>query len=244
MPDADRVQSTLVYQALLSNPLNILRQLTLNVAPLAPVADGAVTNLFFAAGLHDLAIDSTQALAAGSVGAHVDAGIQRAMMATSMRGHALPVGAGGGARHQATVLRPGAGADLWVTEMQTGCTVLIVDWGGGQYSMTHMQPSTDAQFNRFGQAVLGAGRATRAGYQNAWLKQELTSVITNTGGAPQYYIMIQSMFDTWRGNVVQVVGVRQRGQFQFYRQKQNGNVITVEHLTWCGWYSFLPYRSY
>jgi len=169
------------------------------------------------------------------------------MVVSPMRGNTLPVGGGVGGRHQATGLlnAVGAGAALWVTEMQTGCTVLIVDWGGGQYSLVHLQPSQDTQFNTVGQAILNAGSLARNAYQNIWLKREMTTVVQNTAGAPQRYIMIQSMFETARGSVTQVLGIFQGGQFEFYRQRQTPPAARVaEHLQWSTWRSYMPYFSY
>lgn len=241
MPNHHRVQSTLVYQGLLSNPRNILRQMAFSVNALPGGADGAASNLFFAVGANGMVVDQVAATAAALANVHVDGAIQKTMLVSNMRGYNLAVGIGG--RHQPTNA-VAAGADLWVTEMQTGCTVLIIDWGGNQYSLMHLQPSDDAQFNRLGRGIINLSNFTRSSYKNAWLKSESTTIVGNTGGAPQYYIMIQSMFDASSGRAVQVVGVRRHGKFEFYRQKQYGNNLTLDHLAWCGWYSYLPYRSY
>ena len=73
--------------------------------------------------------------------------------------------------------------------------------------MVHLQPSQATQFNTVGQAILNAGSLARSAYQNIRLKQEMTTVVQNTAGAPQRYIMIQSMFETARGSVTQVLGI-------------------------------------
>jgi hypothetical protein len=243
------------YAALVANPLATLQQRTLMVNGLPPVADATVSSLYFASANNDLAIDQTELMAWNLIMGNQDGVIQRRMLVSCMRGSGLAVGAGVGARHQATrtVQAGAAGADLWVTEVQTGCTVLILDWGGDNYSMIHLQPSADNQFNRLGQGLMDVGYYTqritgehlfRNAYKNTWLKKEITTIVSNTGAVPRYYIMIQSMFEASRGGSTQVLGVRQHGRFQFFRQRQNGANLLVEHLQWCGWYAMVPYRSY
>lgn len=243
MPNSDTQATMRVYQRLLGDPLNILQQHDLVVSPLPAVRDGTAAQLFFAAGIHGIAIDPQQDGAASLAGCHVDGSIQQTMLVSAARGHALPVGAGAGARHQAT-RRSAATHDLWVTELQTGCSVLILDWGSNQYSMIHLQPSADNQFNRLGRAILGASTFSYNAYKNSWLRSELTTIVGNTGGTPQHYILVQSMFDASRDIFVQVIGVRRNGRFEFYRQTRHGETLRAEHLAWSGWYSLLPYRSY
>jgi hypothetical protein len=247
MPVQDRIYTTNTFDALVANPLNTLQNNDLVVNGLPVANDGTVHNLWFAARGISMAIDQSDVLAAGLVTGPPDCSIQRAMVVSPMRSNALPPGALPGNRHEATgQLNPGAvGANLWVTEMQTGCTILIADWGGGLYSMIHLQPSQDQQFNQVGQAVLNAGETARNAYQNAWLKQEVTTIMENTGPAPQSYIMIQSMFETARGNVTQVIGVRNGNQFQFFRQRQTPPATrVVEQLQWTPWRTYVPYSSY
>ncbi|HUZ04523.1 MAG TPA: hypothetical protein VMU62_04125 [Acidobacteriaceae bacterium] len=246
---ADALHAMQVYNNLLLNPVLTLQQHDLMVNPLPAVNCATVRNLWFAAYGINIVIDQTAAMACGMAGGIMgppDCGLQRAMVVSPMRGHGLPIGAAAGARHRPTGLfnAAGAGANLWVTEMQTGCSVLIVEWGGGQYSMTHLQPSQDAQFNLLGRAILSTGSFAYNAYKNTWLKQELTAVVSNTGGAPQRYILIQSMFETARGPVTQVLGVRNGAQFNFYRQRQTIANRVVEHLQWSTWRSYLPYFSY
>jgi hypothetical protein len=144
-------------------------------------------------------------------------------------------------------------SDLWVTEMQNGCTVLIVDWGNGRYSLTHLQPYMDEQFTLVGRAVMGLGGYTRRVtgeaffknvYKNQWLKKEMTDMVTATGGTPQYYIMVQSMFESSRRRTAQVIGVRRENRFTFYRQSKRARDYQVTELKWSGWYSWLPYFTY
>ncbi len=246
---ADALHAMQVYNNLLLNPVLTLQQHDLMVNPLPAVNCATVRNLWFAAYGINIVIDQTAAMACGMAGGIMgppDCGLQRSMVVSPMRGFGLPVGAAAGARHRQTgILNAGAtAANLWVTEMQTGCTVLIVDWGGGQYSVTHLQPSQDAQFNQLGRAIMWTSNFAHNAYKNTWLKQEMTTVIQNTGGAPQRYIMIQSMFETARGPVTQVIGIRNGIQFQFYRQRQTIANRVVEHLQWSTWRSYLPYFSY
>ncbi len=242
---ADALHTMQVYNNLLATPVATLQNHDLMVNQLPAVNCATVRNLWFAAFGPSIVIDQAGAMAAGLVMGPNDCAVQRSMVVSPMRGFGLPVGAGAGARHRATGILNAAAtaANLWVTEMQTGCTVLIVDWGAGQYSMTHLQPSQDAQFNMLGRALMWTGNFARNAYKNTWLKQEVTSVIGNTVGAPQRYIMVQSMFEAARGPVTQVIGVRNGAQFTFYRQRAAAARV-VEQLQWSTWYAYLPYFSY
>ncbi|WP_233835578.1 hypothetical protein [Paraburkholderia sp. ZP32-5] len=237
-----------VYNDLLHNPLTVLSQyhLTVNILP---AVNGATTrNVWIAAYGTDIGIDQSAGMAAAIPAGPPDCAVQRSMIVSPMRGHQLPVGAGIGGRHRAAeIFNAGAaaGANLWVTELQSGCTVLVLDWGASRYSLVHLQPSTDAQFNPLGQAIVQSSYTGLNAYKNLWLKQEMTTVVNNTGlGSPQRYIMIQSMFETYRGAVTQVIGIRQGTAFRFYRQRQNGNALRAEELDWSTWYSYVPYMSY
>ncbi|HUA99385.1 MAG TPA: hypothetical protein VMA34_13735 [Terracidiphilus sp.] len=245
MAVADQIYTNQRYNSLRLNPFATLQQNELNINSLPAVNDATVTNLWFAARANVMVIDDQQLTAEGLAGGTASA-IQRPMAVSPMRANTLAPGAGAGGRHVATgMIGAAGGAALWVTELQTGCTVLILDWGGGQFSMLHLQPSQDNQFNSVGQAILNMGDTARSAYQNVWLKQESTTVVQNTGAAPQRYIMIQSMFEASRGRVTQVVGVLQAAGYQFFRQRPqlHGNHI-VQQLQWSTWRSYMPYFSY
>ena len=236
-----------VYSDLLQNPINTLQQNDLQVNQLPAVNCATARNLWFAAFGINIVIDNTSPIATGMAGGPADCGVRRSMVVSPMRGFGLPPGAGPGARHRPAGLlnAAGAGPNLWVTEIQTGCTTLVIDWGLGQYSLTHLQPSQNAQFNQLGQAVLSMGDTAVATYKNFWLKQEMTTVVDNTPGVtPQRYIMIQSMFEASRGTATQVIGIRNGAQFNFYRQRQSGAGRVVEQLQWSTWRSWMPYFSY
>lgn len=252
MAVADRIRTINAYATFVANPLVTLTNTALVVNPLPAVADGTQHLLWFADGPNGIVIDDDQATARGWSGAaNDDCTIQRRMVLSPMRGATLPVGAVVGARHAPTT-RVNAGAlasELWVTEMQNGCTVLILDWGGGSYSLFHIQPSQDNQFNWLGRKIIGLGDSAMAAYKNTWLKSEANTIVTNTGGAlPQQYIMVQSMFEASRGWVTQLVGVKQGGQFTFYRQRSRMllgvTTILAERLVWTTWRWWVPWSSY
>jgi len=244
----DAFHSIQVYNDLLQNPVTVLQQYHLTVNTLPAVNGATALNVWIAAYGTDIVIDQSAATAAAMPGGPADCAVQRSMIVSPMRGHQLPVGAGIGGRHRAAeIFNAGAaaGANLWVTELQSGCTVLVLDWGASRYSLVHLQPSTDAQFNRVGRAIVSSGDTALSAYKNVWLKQEMTSVVNNTAlGSPQRYIMIQSMFEASRGTGTQVIGIRHGTAFRFYRQRQSGNVLRAEELNWSTWYSYVPYMTY
>ena len=244
---ADALHSMQVYNALRTNPMTTLQNNTLRVRNLPAVNCATVQNLYFAASVNSqkIGIDINDFGAAGFVGGTNDCPVHRSMVVSPMRGNGLPVGAAAGARHRAMGILDVANtaANLWVTPTQSGCTVLIVDWGAGRYSMTHLQPSQNAQFNQAGRTLMGTSDFARNAYKNTWLKQEMTSVVGNTVGAPQRYIMIQSLFEGARGTNTQVIGIRNGTQFTFYRQRAAAARV-VEQLQWSTWSAYLPYFSY
>lgn len=255
MASRDTLRTLTAYNQIINNPLACLRDTDLQVNGLPAVADGTERTLFFAYRNNAIVIDQNQNTAAAYVGGHDDNGdvdptftIQRHMVISAMRGHALPVGALAGQRHEATTRVDGTGvvSDLWVTEMQNGCTVLILDWGNHDYSMFHLQPSDDNQFNAVGKKIIGAGKYSRAAYKNAWLKSEANTVVTNSanGDTPQRYIMIQSNFENVSGWVTQVIGVRDDVDFTFFRQRARGNNRLAQRLDWTTWRWWKPWSSY
>lgn len=247
MSVAERIFTTQAWTALLANPLATLSNYDLQVNQLPAVADGTVQSMWFAAAPAlppwpaVVAIDSVEATANALVNIN-DGALQRQMVLSPMRSHVLLPGLAG--RHQITQRRVAGAVPLWITELQTGCSVLILDWGAAGFSMVHMQPSTDAQFNRFGRLLLSTGDLARNSYKNYWLKQELTAVVTHTGGVPLRYILVQSMFDASRNRPVQVIGILQAGQFNFYRQRSGPAGRTAQQLQWTAWNAYLPYWSY
>ncbi len=137
----------------------------------------------------------------------------------------------------------GAGAQLWITDQQSGCTVIALDWGGNQYSLFHLLPYQNADFGRMARAVFAVSSSARSGIKNSSLRTESTQVVNASmiGGAqPQRYIMLQSQHNARRGQYMQVLGVNRNGGWEFYRQMQGFNgvgftVISVELAPWRPW---------
>jgi hypothetical protein len=252
MAENDILATIHMYAHLGANPLATLQTTPLNVNRLPDVADGTPHVLWFGVGDEGIVIDMDRQTARGlSGGVNDDCTIQRQMILSPMRGARLHVGAVAGGRHAPTV-RVLAGllpCHLWVTQIQTGCTVVILDWGGGSYSLFHIQPSEDNQFNMLGKKIIDFGDFGLAGYKNAWLKQEAKTIVTNTGGpVPQQYIMVQSLFEASKGGFTQILGVKHGNQFTFYRQrkKDEGDEIHLraERLKWSTWRWWVPWSSY
>jgi hypothetical protein len=243
----DQAATLQVYNALANNPVNILRQAVLQVNRLPAVADGTARNLYFAYHDHLMIIDETESTAWALAGGEDNSwAIQRQMIVSAMRGSGLPIGALAGQRHAVTTRVDGTAvnADFCVTEMQNGCTVLILDWGNYDYSMFHLQPSEDTDFNRISKAVMWPGKYAKAAYKNAWLRSEVSTVMTNTGGnQPVAYIMVQSMFESAGGWVTQLLGVHNGVGFDFYRQRARRQALHAERLQWTTWRSWVPWWS-
>jgi hypothetical protein len=256
----DTLRTISAYNRLVNAPLSSLRDTEFNVQlfALPPVADGTEVNLYFAYRNGVMAIDQNQDQACAVVGAPVDHTltfdytftIRQRMIVSGMRGARLAVGAGLGARHVATNRVNGAtiNSELWVTQAQTGCTVLLLDWGNHQFSMFHIEPSRADQFNRFGQGLIGASGYAGAAYKNAWLRSEANTVVNNSaiaGAMPRQYIMVQSEFSNVGGWTTHVIGVRDVNDFLFYRQRTHAGTRAMigERLEWTTWRSYVPWWS-
>lgn len=147
----------------------------------------------------------------------------------------------------------GGAADLWVTVRQTGCSVLILDWGGGQYSMVHLSPYHRTQINRyhnyFYPATTTKGGKLRAG----WLRSELTEVVNTSRQTqpgyfygttpinPQRYILVQSSI-SYLTTHIQVLGVNENGQWNFYMQTGPVDALNAEALDWHDWNWYSSYQ--
>lgn len=132
------------------------------------------------------------------------------------------------------------GADLWITDQQTGCTVLVVDWGLDMYSMLHLLPGTMSSYGAVSRAVLNLSNAAKAAAQNHFLRNEATAVTNSTLGRPRRYIMVQSQFAINKFKLMQVIGVAAGGRWNFYLQMNGTNhrgqiVERVEQLAWRSW---------
>lgn len=243
MSHIEKIASLINLRRLCRLPLQALRDYDVKIMSVPPGNDTQRAIMWCAVGGGAIAIAHNQVNA--NAGANtVDAATQsdRPMLCTPMRDNNAV-----GNRTLATALVMAGNADLWVTTTQTGCSVLVLDWGLPGYSMVHLQPSLAMQFNRTGRGIMNTGDSPRRAYQNFWLKQELTAVATNTGGLPERYILIQSQFDA-RSQSVQILGVRNGNGFDFYRQRRargygGGNGRTVEQLRWTPWNRWLPYWS-
>lgn len=136
-----------------------------------------------------------------------------------------------------------AGAQLWITDQQSGCTVIALDWGGNQYSMFHLLPYENADFGRMARAVFAVSGVARSGIKNSSLRTEATQVVNASllGGAqPQRYIMLQSQHTARLGRYMQTIGVQRNGGWEFYRQMQGVSatgmtVISAELAPWRTW---------
>ncbi len=242
-----------VYNSLVANPANVLGTYQINIPSLPACQDATVMNLYFAASADVIGISDASAQAEMAAIGDASPAIQKPMAVSSMRGSQLAMNSTPGGRYEATVVldATAANAALWVTQLQNGCTVLILDWGAGKYSMIHLQPCDDNQFGKLAQGVMSLGDTAKMAYKNSSLKGEMTTIVgaTNTGpqAKPQKYIMVQSMFEGSRGAGTQVIGVLSNAKFDFYKQRQmmdRGNMnLTVTPLAWTAW-TVLPYMAY
>lgn len=126
---------------------------------------------------------------------------------------------------------------LWLTNQQSGCSVLIVrhglsESGGQQYSMIHMRPRDSENFiDEFTPALY-------ANTQEILLERDIQSVLANTfpNENPEAFILVPSAENfIVEGCCTQLIGIsNERGEFDFYRQIYPviGGEYQVEALRW------------
>jgi hypothetical protein len=243
-----QIDSRQTLRDLIANPLNTLQNVAFNVGQLPGIVTQS-TSLHFGYLQNEVRI-GPNAFARNFMinGIEADAVIRVQGLASPMRGAGVMGRLGLTAR-----FAPGAN-QVWVTDQQTGCSVLVLQWPGNQYSMVHLQPNADNEFNRFSRYLINRYDNFRAGYKNLWLKKEVTAVVNASvvGGVyPQRYILIQSNFNTMAGREMQIIGVRNGGGWSFFQQVYqydmfNGvyNIINVRNLAWTNWHAYVPYMAY
>jgi hypothetical protein len=133
-----------------------------------------------------------------------------------------------------------AAPQLWITDQQSGCTVLALDWGGGQYSMFHLLPYDNAAFGKLARAAFFVSDVARSAVKNASLRTDATQVVNASlggGGLPQRYIMLQSQHNARTGHYMQVLGINRNMTWEFYRQIQNmaGGTPVVGSVSLAPW---------
>lgn len=121
---------------------------------------------------------------------------------------------------------------LWVTEKQTGCTVVAIDWGDGQYSMVHVSPHTTEYLEKLGYER-GQIEESRAEIQDELLREDVDEIIRRCGNPPpQRYIMVQSGETNANEKVINVFGTSDGIEWTFYKQE---SADPAERLSWQAW---------
>jgi len=133
----------------------------------------------------------------------------------------------------------GAGARLWLTDQQTGCTVLVLDFGVVGYAMVHLLPHLTNTFSALSQKLMKVGAIYNVA-KNLALRNDASAVVTATGHAPVRYILDQSQWAVSRQRILQLVGVQRNGGWEFYRQTLSPahgglSVIRVDPAPWRPW---------
>lgn len=135
-------------------------------------------------------------------------------------------------------------SQLWVTPRQTGCTVLVLDWGALGYSMVHLQPYKPEDFNSLFRYLFAKNIPVIASTSNYYLRQDATAVANATGGgvAPQRYLLVQSLNSAAAGHHLQIIGIRNGQGWDFYSQiDRREGAYTVQKLQWQVWSWLWPY---
>ena len=232
---ADQSVQQMYYDALTTRPLETLRKHKL-IIELEPG-----NNTFFKGDMPFDVRDSDQVIRIGGVAIMTDSKLLIPVLLSPQRNFDDPERQGRTHRFAAGH----AGAKLWLTDTQTGCTVMIVDWGG-TYSMIHLQPKEQQMYGKPISALMGINRRIEATIKKFDLSREAKGVIKttsaqSTGRPPLKYITIESQTSAMRDNRLNVIGIATSGQWTFYKQTiQAGSgvgtkVSNVETLQWKKW---------
>lgn len=229
-----QIETRDAFANLKANPLAFLGQYKVTVGGL-PGTDTASGLMGLSMTGNHLRIGSRSFLRAAGVPG--DSVLTRQMLYTPMRSNTMVGRTGATRRFQA-----GAN-ELWVTTRQTGCSVLILDWGPLGFSMVHLQPHAAEQFNPVARRLLEQNSSLNASTKNYYLRQEGTAVANATGGggAPQRYLLVQSCHIAPSGHL-QIIGIRNGLGWNFYSQfAQRGGTYSSRALQWQVWSSWRPY---
>ena len=148
--------------------------------------------------------------------------------------------AGSNNRLTSLELHPVGNNLLWVTPTQTGCSVMILDWGDHMYSMVHLQPLPDDQLASWRQDIFKKDTALKPKHKNYSLREEITKIInTEKNRRPKRYILVQSMRAGSQGSFLQIIGVKVGTIWRFFLQSYNKNktrgTLHVFELEWRRW---------
>ncbi len=247
---SDQLVCAYMKDQLLNDPLTTLGNWKLTVG-LGPGYQTQVQNLYFSAkndnGRRQMRIGS--AAFSRSIPGYIN-NVNHMVVVTCL---ATPMRAYNDVHRGDALVRFGANAaEFWVTVRQTGCSVLILDWGGAQYSMVHISPYHNSQINKFHHYFYPT-RSTRGGKKRAgWLRDELTRIANASRQTqhgflnrtihvnPQRYILVQSSIAFMTGQI-QVLGVSQLGQWNFFMQTAQGNNLNATALAWHDWNWYSSY---
>lgn len=227
-----RLETNLALQRLRNHPLAFLGNTQVTVGGLHG-ADTAITDLYCAFDdqrnlLYIGNLDLIQARFTPEE-AH-QAMVRLRCLATPMRTDNSPV------RREGTRRFSGDDVRFWVTTVQTGCSVMIADWGG-TFSMVHLQPQTAGRFFRTSRFLMSNFVSANVWIKNFWMKHEMSWIHGMRG--PQRYIMVQSMHTRLVGGVqLLVIGVRQGMGWNFYLQD---STLHAQALDWQPWHFYQPY---
>ncbi|MCP1445888.1 hypothetical protein J3D54_005020 [Pseudomonas sp. GGS8] len=249
MAAADTLHARSMLHNLCTQPLGVLNANAVYVVGLAG-ADTQSVPLYFGAYQGEIRISPTQHhvstfLNTGLPVIVPDAVVRCTGLISPMRGHIATTPT----RLNLTAQVPAATNKLWVTEQQTGCSVLILKWAGNLYSMVHLQPNADNEFNRLGK-LINRSDIGMALQKNAWLRPEVAEVAEQSGNGqtPDAYILVQSLHTARRGNACQVIGININGTFNFYLQTSIRNGLTetysTQSLQWTPWIDYVPFFTY
>jgi len=240
MTVAQQVQSRNSLNALSRNPANVLANNVIN----ADDARGHLTRreqIYYSAHNNNIRV-GTQGYCRNANGMGNFSPIQINALVTPTRARGTPQ-----RLVQLQRFRNNGDVNMWVTTQQTGCTVIILDWGGNSYSMLHLQPYAAAEYNWLSQKVLPIGTPRGARHAAKYLRKETTQVVNlsrNNNNNPARYILVQSNSHTLAGGRIQIIGLPRNGGFDFYVQKRNNaGVITLVRPQWQDWRWYKSYQS-
>ncbi len=137
----------------------------------------------------------------------------------------------------------------WITAQQTGCSVLIIDWGNRLYSMVHLRPSLVKDFTGANRLLINkGGKFISAEVKRQTLKNEMSRIVKKTSKQkriPNRYILVQSNHACVQG-YIQLIGIRNRNDLKVYMQTCSKSTMALDakECKWTNYSKCMPWLTY
>ncbi|CAH0543238.1 hypothetical protein [Vibrio marisflavi] len=148
------------------------------------------------------------------------------------------------------------GPNIWLTDSQTGCTVVIIKWPDNRVSMIHLMPAagdisdmvrgpnislytaSKRLMYTLNDSYGGAVVLLKSQVKEAYMLEQLSHLIRQSTGNTEgceFIVVPSNVARMCEHKLILVVGVRERNSWSFYKQTKsaiNGKITEVKQLQW------------